>query len=254
MDAPWTTKYLNFTLEGFGGFEPGAGAWGEGSGHYDSLGWGSLLYRSAHHDNSSRAQTISTMNIPSISSPISKSLFSIIADAPHQPESPTTAYVDTSTAESYTVTSGGSVEPAGSVHAINVTASNTSTSIVTFAQSAATHSRSTTDHNAAPTSNYDTLDLHTQTTTNKEHLHGLPSQPYGTARTRTHHHGENHFAKDTVRVPTTKVSPPDTKPEPISHPRETYILPDNCQIRYVYHDVEFTSEGEWRRRMKREGI
>lgn len=49
MDAPWTTKYLNYTLTGYGGFEPGAGTYGEGSGHYDGLGWGSLLY---HMDES----------------------------------------------------------------------------------------------------------------------------------------------------------------------------------------------------------
>lgn len=49
MDAPWTTKYLNYTLDGYGGFEPGAGTYGEGSGHYDGLGWGSLLY---HMDDS----------------------------------------------------------------------------------------------------------------------------------------------------------------------------------------------------------
>lgn len=28
-----------------GVFEGGAGSWGEGSGHYDGLGWGSLLHR-----------------------------------------------------------------------------------------------------------------------------------------------------------------------------------------------------------------
>lgn len=49
MDAPWTTKYLNYTLNEYGGFEPGAGTYGEGSGHYDGLGWGSLLY---HMDES----------------------------------------------------------------------------------------------------------------------------------------------------------------------------------------------------------
>lgn len=45
LDAPWTTKYLNNTLTYFGGAEGGAGSWGEGSGHYDGLGWGTLLYR-----------------------------------------------------------------------------------------------------------------------------------------------------------------------------------------------------------------
>ncbi|KAJ3548067.1 hypothetical protein NM208_g1192 [Fusarium decemcellulare] len=44
LDAPWTTAYLNNTLDFFGGFEGGAGSWGEGSGHYDGLGWGSLLH------------------------------------------------------------------------------------------------------------------------------------------------------------------------------------------------------------------
>ncbi|ROW00095.1 hypothetical protein VSDG_03573 [Cytospora chrysosperma] len=44
LDAPWTTKYLNYTVNSYGGFEPGAGSLGEGSGRYDGLGWGSLLY------------------------------------------------------------------------------------------------------------------------------------------------------------------------------------------------------------------
>lgn len=44
LDAPWTKAYLNHSLEFFGGFEGGAGSWGEGSGHYDGLGWGSLLH------------------------------------------------------------------------------------------------------------------------------------------------------------------------------------------------------------------
>ncbi|KAM0235342.1 hypothetical protein ACHAP5_009737 [Fusarium lateritium] len=44
LKAPWTTAYLNNSLEFFGGFEGGAGSWGEGSGHYDGLGWGSLLH------------------------------------------------------------------------------------------------------------------------------------------------------------------------------------------------------------------
>ncbi|CAH0027153.1 unnamed protein product [Clonostachys rhizophaga] len=45
LDAPWTKAYLNKTLEEYGGFEPGSGAMGEGSGRFDGLGWGSLLYR-----------------------------------------------------------------------------------------------------------------------------------------------------------------------------------------------------------------
>lgn len=49
LDAPWTEQYKNYTVESMGGFEGGAGSWGEGSGHYDGLGWGSLLY---HLDSS----------------------------------------------------------------------------------------------------------------------------------------------------------------------------------------------------------
>ncbi|KAF3762101.1 chondroitin AC/alginate lyase, partial [Cryphonectria parasitica EP155] len=45
LDAPWTAEYLNYTLNAYGGFEGGAGSLGEGSGNYDGLGWGSLLYR-----------------------------------------------------------------------------------------------------------------------------------------------------------------------------------------------------------------
>ncbi|KAJ5205256.1 Chondroitin AC/alginate lyase [Penicillium cf. griseofulvum] len=50
MDAPWTTLFLNNSLEYYGGAEGGAGSWGEGSGHYDGLGWGSLLYRMDESD------------------------------------------------------------------------------------------------------------------------------------------------------------------------------------------------------------
>ena len=44
VQAPWTEEYRNYTVDAMGGFEGGAGSWGEGSGHYDGLGWGSLLY------------------------------------------------------------------------------------------------------------------------------------------------------------------------------------------------------------------
>ncbi|KAL3493154.1 chondroitin AC/alginate lyase [Aspergillus germanicus] len=50
LDAPWTTAYRNNTLEYFGGlFEKGIG-YGEGSGHYDGVGWGTLLYRLEDED------------------------------------------------------------------------------------------------------------------------------------------------------------------------------------------------------------
>ncbi|KAJ5519409.1 Chondroitin AC/alginate lyase [Penicillium expansum] len=56
-DAPWTTLYLNKTLDYYGGAEGGAGSWGEGSGHYDGLGWGSLLY---HMDESDAVAAFSS--------------------------------------------------------------------------------------------------------------------------------------------------------------------------------------------------
>ncbi|GAB1214140.1 hypothetical protein ATERTT37_003300 [Aspergillus terreus] len=49
LEAPWTKAYLNYTLEGFGGYEKGIG-YGEGSGHYDGVGWGTLLYRLEQSD------------------------------------------------------------------------------------------------------------------------------------------------------------------------------------------------------------
>jgi hypothetical protein len=56
LDAPWTEAYLNKSLDFFGGYEGGAGSWGEGSGHYDGLGWGSLLYRADSPSDVSRRE------------------------------------------------------------------------------------------------------------------------------------------------------------------------------------------------------
>jgi hypothetical protein len=65
VDAPWTKKYLNYSLTEFGGFEPGVGAWGEGSGYYDGLGWGSLLY---HQDASDIADAKSAASSTAVAS------------------------------------------------------------------------------------------------------------------------------------------------------------------------------------------
>lgn len=76
--APWTTEFLNKTLEHFGGYESGAGAFGEGSGHYDSLGWGSLLYRLEESDVA-RAANIAVSSaslIPSSALPVASSVIS----------------------------------------------------------------------------------------------------------------------------------------------------------------------------------
>ena len=46
LDVTWTEQYRNYTIEQFGGsYEGGAGSWGDESGQYDGLGWGTLLYR-----------------------------------------------------------------------------------------------------------------------------------------------------------------------------------------------------------------
>ncbi|KAJ5758787.1 hypothetical protein N7520_005943 [Penicillium odoratum] len=65
LDAPWTKKYLNYSLSEFGGFEPGAGAWGDDSGDYDCLGWGSLLY---HQDASDVAAAKSAASSSAVAS------------------------------------------------------------------------------------------------------------------------------------------------------------------------------------------
>ncbi|RAL66041.1 hypothetical protein DID88_005702 [Monilinia fructigena] len=64
IDAPWTEQYKNYTVKAMGGFEGGAGSWGEGSGHYDGLGWGSLLYH-LDEDDVVAAANISTSNTTS---------------------------------------------------------------------------------------------------------------------------------------------------------------------------------------------
>jgi len=54
LEAPWTKLYRNHTLEYFKGSEGGAGSWGEASGQFDGLGWGSLLHRLDENDNGSK--------------------------------------------------------------------------------------------------------------------------------------------------------------------------------------------------------
>ncbi|EAW21217.1 uncharacterized protein NFIA_063780 [Aspergillus fischeri NRRL 181] len=61
MDAPWTTKFLNESLNYYGGAEGGAGSWGEGSGHYDGLGWGSLLHRLDKEDVAAQGSGANTL-------------------------------------------------------------------------------------------------------------------------------------------------------------------------------------------------
>ncbi|KAJ6100249.1 hypothetical protein N7467_001784 [Penicillium canescens] len=68
MDAPWSTLFLNNSLDHYGGAEGGAGSWGEGSGHYDGLGWGSLLY---HMDEADVAGLVSSRSALPTANPMS---------------------------------------------------------------------------------------------------------------------------------------------------------------------------------------
>lgn len=90
MEAPWTTAYLNYTLDHYGGFEPGAGALGSTSGAYDSLGWGSLLY---HRDINDTTLSASSVNSTSLLSNISHSSTS----SPQNTVSPTASSSATKT-------------------------------------------------------------------------------------------------------------------------------------------------------------
>ncbi|GLI74940.1 hypothetical protein PoHVEF18_003189 [Penicillium ochrochloron] len=65
MHAPWTTRFLNNSLDHYGGTEGGAGSWGEGAGHYDGLGWGSLLYHMDEADVAALASPSSALSTPS---------------------------------------------------------------------------------------------------------------------------------------------------------------------------------------------
>lgn len=65
MDAPWTTLFLNESLKYYKDAEGGAGSWGEGSGHYDGLGWGSLLYHLDESDVAAQHTPAASLAAPS---------------------------------------------------------------------------------------------------------------------------------------------------------------------------------------------
>ncbi|KAG4437381.1 hypothetical protein IFR05_007145 [Cadophora sp. M221] len=78
LDVPWTKQFFNYTLGTFGGvFEGGGGSYGEGSGHYDGLGWGTLLYRLDQSDvDATRSSSSSTIvaSTSTVSTPSSTSI------------------------------------------------------------------------------------------------------------------------------------------------------------------------------------
>ncbi|KAL2801218.1 chondroitin AC/alginate lyase [Aspergillus keveii] len=119
LDAPWTAAYRNNTLEYFGGlFEKGIG-YGEGSGHYDGVGWGTLLYRleeedleaiqrgttsttpQSHASTSSASTASSTMSISSssITTPTTSSSSPGVSTSLSSTTGTTTSNTGTSTTE-----------------------------------------------------------------------------------------------------------------------------------------------------------
>ncbi|KAF1840068.1 chondroitin AC/alginate lyase [Cucurbitaria berberidis CBS 394.84] len=95
LEAPWTELYKNYTTKAMGGFEGGAGSWGEGSGHYDGLGWGSLLHHLDVGDVDAVSSNSSASNSATLSTPsTTSSNKSLVAQ--------TSAYVTTSVPASAT--------------------------------------------------------------------------------------------------------------------------------------------------------
>ncbi|KAF7556412.1 hypothetical protein G7Z17_g1475 [Cylindrodendrum hubeiense] len=159
LEAPWTTEYLNNTLEYFGGFEGGAGSWGEGSGHYDGLGWGSLLHHLGDTVNAStttsqstaatptstsvQANTVSSAlstSIPTTSSPASSSSVAAVASSISSLQSSASEFVATVSSASQTTTliqSSTSVATSQTTTAIQ-----SSSSVATSQTTTAIHSAS----------------------------------------------------------------------------------------------------------------
>lgn len=120
VEAPWTGKYRDYVVEGMGGFEGGAGSLGEGSGHFDGVGWGSLLYRLDEGDvegasigtksltSSTSTSSIpvasssSTLKISTSSSPSSTTASPSVSSAPSV-ESATSTGIQISTSSSSTL-------------------------------------------------------------------------------------------------------------------------------------------------------
>ncbi|KAL3419814.1 hypothetical protein PVAG01_08312 [Phlyctema vagabunda] len=116
VDAPWTEQFRNYTNEGMGGFEGGAGSWGEGSGHYDGLGWGSLLYRLDDGDVdaakgiqpiTSSSSSLTQSFVSSITTSIAPSSSLVVADVNISTMMPTSTSIASSTSTALIATSSG---------------------------------------------------------------------------------------------------------------------------------------------------
>lgn len=104
LNTTWTKGYRNYTVTSFGGYEGGAGSWGEGSGHYDGLGWGTLLYRMDESDIAELNQTSNSTSLSTSSTTASTSSSSILSDT-------TTASLTTSSPTSTSTSKTGSKTP-----------------------------------------------------------------------------------------------------------------------------------------------
>ncbi|OQE34866.1 hypothetical protein PENCOP_c015G00231 [Penicillium coprophilum] len=141
IDAPWTTMFLNNSLDYYGGAEGGAGSWGEGSGHYDGLGWGTLLY---HMDDSDVVATFSSKSASSTETPTPRAsttsrATSTTPDVSRQNAlalDSTTTEVDSISATLNTKLLGSSTIATSSWTALSSTSSTTSNSISTTAPTA----------------------------------------------------------------------------------------------------------------------
>ncbi|KAH7381840.1 chondroitin AC/alginate lyase [Cadophora sp. MPI-SDFR-AT-0126] len=119
INAPWTKEYLNHTLETFGGlFEGGAGSYGEGSGHYDGLGWGTLLYRrdqsdvdAIHSSSTSTAVTSTSAVLVSSTTPAGAASSSAFSEFSASSSASLATFQSTSVVDTLTSPTSPVVEP-----------------------------------------------------------------------------------------------------------------------------------------------
>ncbi|KAL2835461.1 chondroitin AC/alginate lyase [Aspergillus pseudoustus] len=131
LDAPWTEAYLNYTLESFGGvYEKGIG-YGEGSGHYDGVGWGTLLYRLEESDLEDIQQGATTTSSQAVtSSPTPSPSSTVAASSSVSAPSVSPSVVTSATATDTTTSVATLVVSDSTVTSINPSVSTT-TSVAT---------------------------------------------------------------------------------------------------------------------------
>ncbi|KAI2671701.1 hypothetical protein LCP963914a_9630 [Penicillium roqueforti] len=187
LDAPWTTLYLNNSLEYYGGAEGGAGSWGEGSGHYDGLGWGSLLY---HMDESDVVSASSSKAVLSTANPTPSASSATLSLAPSA--TTTTSGVSTqSSIVSYSTTT----EFAAVSAAVDIeTVASSSTIAVSAVLDTETATSSTIAANSRTSPSFVGSTIPASTSTD------LPTAPLESSQKAHHHHQPHHYhVKGTVK-------------------------------------------------------